>query len=79
LLFSSLVSVVRICAFVAFPAETARKILGFISGERRLKSPCTWHCSGLIPAPGTRLLRAHKTLISGHMRMGVEVKILERG
>jgi len=45
--------VVRICAFVAFPAETARKILGFISGEKRLKSPCTWHCAGLIPAPGT--------------------------
>jgi hypothetical protein len=45
--------VVRICAFVAFPAETARKKLGFISGERNPKSPCTWHCAGLIPAPGT--------------------------
>jgi hypothetical protein len=71
--------VVRICAFVALSAETARKNWGFMTGVRNPKSPGVWHCAGLIPAPGKRLLRAHKTMISGHIRAGVEGKILERG
>jgi len=71
--------IVRICAFVALSVETARKKLEFHGRREAPKSLGAWHCAGSIPAPGTRLLRAHKTMISGHMRMGVEVKILERG